>query len=169
MKELIAMPKTEIRPIRFDDCYTLAEIDVSVGCIGEAFKPSPLPHWDHNAFVRAMNDSKTQIIVAQFGNKPVGYLVTRKVSRTKIAIDRIAVDVFYRRRNVGTELLCDLIQEAYVGEAVRKIQCIVPERNLEMQVFLRANGFLATGVVRSEIGGDDRFSFEVSIPSCVGA
>lgn len=163
------MPKTQIRPIRFDDCYTLAEIDVSVGCIGEAFKPSPLPHWDHNAFVRAMNDTKTKIMVAQYGNKPVGYLVTKSISRTKLVIDRIAVDVFYRRRSVGTDLMVDLIQDAYTGEVIRKIQCVVPERNLEMQVFLRANGFKAQSVIRSEIGGDDRFSFEANIPSCVGA
>lgn len=165
------MPATsvEIRQARRDDAFILEELDACIG-IGEPFNPSPLPHWSVAAFERAWEMPRMSMMVAKQYKKIVGYLLTYKSSPSMLNIERIVIDPFYQRRKIGTELICDMIQEAYVSDAVRTIRCCVPERYVDFQFFLRANGFKATRVVRSENEvGDDHFMFELKIPRCNGA
>lgn len=161
---LIMPSPVEIRNAQFEDVYNLAEIDVAV-CQRGFEKPITQP-FDHNAFVRLLNDDSRFVLVAWCKRRIVGFLVCAKTEKTVI-IERIAVDPNYQRRGVGCLLISYVIQKAYRCERYRSIRFVVDERLLDVQLFLKFNGFKAK-ILKARVGNVDRFVFSVSIPACGG-
>jgi ribosomal-protein-alanine N-acetyltransferase len=96
-------------------------------------------------------------MVAEAGpeGRVVGFLLYQN-HRGSIEILNVAVHDNVRRRGVATQLIDRL--KAKLGPKRDRITLEISEQNLEGQLFFKANGFLATKVIRCHGGQPDRFA-----------
>lgn len=95
-------------------------------------------------------------LVAEEAGEAVGFLVY-ELSLDHFTLLRIGVHPSRRREGIATALLADL-----AGKLTEKREIIsteVRERNLDIQVFLRANRYKAVGVIRDHYKNEDCFLF----------
>jgi GNAT superfamily N-acetyltransferase len=71
----------------------------------------------------------------------LGYLVTQYTGKSAVNIERMLVIPEYRRIKVGTRLLLRCIADMPPG--IHKLAYVVPEGDLDTQLFLKATGFKA--------------------------
>jgi ribosomal protein S18 acetylase RimI-like enzyme len=76
----------------------------------------------------------------------------------QIEIVNLAVAPEMQRQGIGRTMLYRLDQK--IQREGGCIQALVPETNLAMQLFLRAAGYRATGVLRNHDGGEDAYLME---------
>lgn len=106
--------------------------------------------WKSDEFEEFLRDRKTQAIVAEDAALLVGYCLWRR-ERSAYELVGIAVRPTSRRQGIATRLL-----ETAKAELTKRrpvLYGLVSESNLEAQLFLRSQGFLATEVIRSPYGG----------------
>lgn len=105
-------------------------------------------------------------IVAECRQRYAGLLLyaihTGEAAVTVLTVE-VAADL--RRRGIGSALLANLRYRLQAAGPAR-IDALVDERNLESQLFLRANGFRAARVLPAAFAGgaDDGYCFECSLP-----
>lgn len=86
-------------------------------------------------------------LLAEHGDRTVGYMVYRLKGDDTLELKRLAVHPDWRGQGVGQHLLNKMLskmspQRRYLAT------CLVRETNLAMQTFLRHHGFFATGIRR---------------------
>lgn len=109
-----------------------------------AYHPNPKSTmWWHRRLViddSSPNANSLVHIAEQFGNV-MGYIVTTWATEQAIRIDRMMIALPFRRSKVGTRLLIRAMVDS--PPYVTKMICMVPEEQLDLQLFLRACGFTA--------------------------
>ena len=148
----------EIKNLQVDDVYPLEELSADPETNPFAFGKPPFTKWDHNQFLASMCNDKANVLVARAGKKIVGYLAYRRPTNTLIVVDMLVVDVFYRRMRVGLTLMSDVLYEAQVSDAVRKVKVTAPDSLMNFHLFLRHVGFRAVRV------DGDKYVFEAMMP-----
>lgn len=104
--------------------------------------------WTPQDFNIVLGDRQTIGLVAEMGEKLLGYAVYRIRVRS-IHLLTIAVDPLYRRRKVGAFLVDHLKQKLGHKKGRTRIYLEVDETNLQGQLFFRAQAFKATRVLRN--------------------
>lgn len=117
--------------------------------------------WTEAGFLGVLGCRSCIGIVAERGGRVVGYAVYR-LYRRRFEILNLAVAPDVRRRGVGSALLLSLAAKLY-GTPRQALGLNVGERNLPAQLFLRAVGFRAAGVLRRP--REDRLRFTWVAPA----
>lgn len=81
---------------------------------------------------------------------PAGVLVFEVTDFRAVAL-QFGVRPRHRRKGVGTELLWRMLLRCAVADPVRVASLDVPETDLGLQLFLKANGFEAAAVLRRPV------------------
>lgn len=124
----------------------------------------PLP-WSEEDFLHAMRQRNTIGMVAEVSEQVVGMMVY-ELHKGWLSILKFAVHPDFRRRGVG-EVMLDKLKSNIGEKRTRDRICLeVRETNLAGLLFLRAQHFRATGVVREhyEDTGEDAFTMEYTAP-----
>lgn len=116
--------------------------------------------WTEEAFLEALRQRSVIGQVVEVGVRVVGYMIYR-LHRDSLELHRLAVHPEFRRRGCGSLMLRKLRSKLTSHNRCR-IDTIVPESALPMQLLLRAHGFLATKVLRGWCGDEDAFDFSHS-------
>lgn len=103
-----------------------------------------LQHWNEDKFIAALKRRTVIGIVAECEEKILGYMVYDLHPR-HIEILRFGVAEFYRHCGVGRSMLDRL--HGKLHQKRKRIIALVPERNLDAQLFFRACGYRATGII----------------------
>lgn len=154
---------TSIRLASVKDSFALSELDLRIA-FNDQFEQQNMAHWNREVFELMMQDEGNRVFVAKCMTRTVGYMAVHYSSAINtVIIQRMAVDPLHRRRDIGTDLISSLLQECYYG-GISTINCLVPERNVSFQCFLRSNRFYVNGTFRSDIDGDDSYNFTARLP-----
>lgn len=123
--------------------YYIADEHVtrSLYSIDKAFHPHPAGkrYWQN-----AVTSEDTKLVHFAMHIKTrlcVGYLVTEFTGKQFVSIERMMVIPEYRRIKVGTRLLLRCVADLPPG--VSKLSYVVPEGDLDTQLFLKNTGFKA--------------------------
>jgi ribosomal protein S18 acetylase RimI-like enzyme len=94
--------------------------------------------------------------------KMVGYCLALRERRT-LHLLSVGVHPEHRLKGMGVALIQWIVNHSKVF--LERIECIVYERSLDAQRFLKGSGFLCTRVLRNHFndGKDDGFVFERSL------
>lgn len=113
--------------------------------------------WSAREFKSCLQQLTTAGQIAQANGMIAGYLVYDVVKQRYRRILRIAVDPAFRRLGIGRALL-----RALSTRSSKHVSVVidVDETNLDAQLFFRACGFLATGIVRTS-GGTVAYRMEL--------
>jgi [ribosomal protein S18]-alanine N-acetyltransferase len=113
--------------------------------------------WTEQDFRRYLKLPNGVGMVAEVGRTIVGFMVF-KVYHPRIALLNLAVDPRQRHRGIGGRMLGQLILKVS-GYGHERITLAVRETHLGAQLFFRAQGFRATGVLRGyyEDSGEDAY------------
>lgn len=111
--------------------------------------------WVEEDFLDALRNRKTIGMVAEHGEKVVGFMVY-ELYNSRLQVLNIACARQWRRLDVGSQMVAKLIgklsshRRTAIGLEVR-------ESNLAAQLFFRAQGFVATAVLRDHFAdsGED--------------
>lgn len=102
--------------------------------------------WGEPDFLRELRRRDCIGMVAESGERVVGHMVYR-LGKDRLELLNFAVDPAFRRMGVGTQMVAKLVGKLSSHRRTR-IVLDVRESNLAGQLFLRSQGFLATGVRR---------------------
>lgn len=113
--------------------------------------------WSEEDLERVWPRARTHCYLADYNCKIVGFVIVEEVKR-KMFIHNLGVLSHYRRLHVGTELIQRVLSKTHIGSFF----ACVRERDLDIQFFLKANGFKAVKVQRGFFfdSGEDGFLFE---------
>jgi hypothetical protein len=102
--------------------------------------PMMLKEWKS---LLALEETERIVYLAVYGRKDkvCGYVITHATSESSVAIERLLVDPELRRIKIGTRLL--LRCKGDLPSNYKRIHYVVPEVDLDTQLFLRAVGFKA--------------------------
>ena len=121
------------------------------------------PVWDATRILEQLRDRKYIGIVATTGDKVIGFALYELCKR-HFRVIKLGVHQDYRHMGVGSKLVGELTAKLSTTyhNARKKVTVMVRERNLSAQLFLRAQRFIATKVVRGfyEDSGEDGFLME---------
>jgi ribosomal-protein-alanine N-acetyltransferase len=92
---------------------------------------------------------KEKVIVAAADGAVLGFVIY-KLGRDQIEITRLAVDPTHQRRGVGSGLLQRVVDELGRRPSHTGVSVVVPEGNLDAQLFLRAKNFWAIETVEDQ-------------------
>lgn len=109
--------------------------------------------WSEQDFIYYLNSNAASSLVVESDDEVIGYVVY-SVDGDKMEILNLAVDPNFRRRGVGSEILAILREKSELTNR-NKIVGHVREMNLAAQLFLRANGFIATEIKRGQYDETD--------------
>ena len=116
--------------------------------------------------LRALLASRSKIgMVAesrQSGNPICGFMVY-ELRKNSLEVLQFGVHRQLLRQRIGSQLISKLVSKLSTHRRSR-IGFDVPENDLPMQLFLKANGFEATEVKRGEFGNCDGYRFVFRIP-----
>lgn len=102
--------------------------------------------WTEQDFLELLRRRNHIVLVAECQGRVVGF-VLYELTKTRIHLLHIGVAAAERTQNVGRQLVQKLIGKLGVRRRSR-IQCGVPERNLDAQLFFRRLGFRAESIRR---------------------
>jgi ribosomal-protein-alanine N-acetyltransferase len=102
--------------------------------------------WERRQFAEQLRRENTRCYVAVERMRIVGYAALR-FQRDTAQLLNLAVHPGWRRRGIGREFIDFLLDVARLRES-RSIELKIRETNLDGQIFLRALGFHASGVLR---------------------
>ena len=101
-------------------------------------------------------------MVIEIKDKTVGFM-TYELHNTHFNVLRLAVHEDHRFEKFGTKLI-DKLKSKLAEDRRKHIEMVVHEEQLEAQVFLRANGFICTRVIRNYyMHGESAYFFQFSI------
>jgi ribosomal-protein-alanine N-acetyltransferase len=121
--------------------------------------------WTEDDFLAALRNRSTIGMVGELDDRVVSYMLY-DLHPTKLHVLNFAVDMDWRRRGVGTQMVTKLIGKLS-GHRRTKITLAVRESNLDAQRFWAAQDFVATRVLRGfyEDSKEDAYAFKFAIPS----
>ena len=85
--------------------------------------------------------------IAQAAGRIVGFCVSRILDEHTLMIDNLAVHPVFRRLKVASRLLADLAGRQMIAWP-KRFRAVVRETNLDAQLFFRATGWRAIGMLR---------------------
>ena len=129
----------QIRPANKDDAYCLWEWANDPLTRRNSFNPEPIPWATHEAWYAArLSSPDTRLWILEFGRLPVGQI---RYDRTDASTAQISFSVApdFRRRNLGTKLLCLSADLAGRELGVRRVEGVTFEENLgSINAFVKA-------------------------------
>ncbi len=117
------------------------DINVALSIETESFE---FP-WPQSEFAQSVRGEERRGIVAEYDGFVVGYLIYEK-RHNSYRLLSCAVSRLSRRQGVGACLLLALMKRLDVRHT--RISCIVREKNVVAQLFLRSHGFSAIRVLK---------------------
>lgn len=108
---------------------------------------------DYDLFTKAMKHVEYVVLSVEYHEKLVGHAVYEKKTNY-INLISIFIDPYYRRNGAATAIL-EQIKSRGAFKLNKKMMFCVEESNLEMQLFLRAKGFVCTKIM-----ADGRYKFQ---------
>lgn len=120
--------------------------------------------WTEEDFVRCLRQRNCIGMVAEHDERVVGYMVY-ELCKNRLQLLNIAVRGEFRRRGVGTAMVWKL-QTKLSAQRRRVLTLEVGERNLPAQLFFRAVGFQATGVLKGWYEHEDGDAYAMRL-ECV--
>lgn len=102
--------------------------------------------WCENEFIRATRQRNCTAIVAQCGDKVLGYSVY-ELHPNRLHVINFAVHEDWRFKGVGRAMV-DKLKSKLSSDRRRRIMLEVRESNLDAQLFWRAVGFRCVGTMR---------------------
>lgn len=107
-------------------------------------------------------------LVAEYRTKVVGFIIF-KLNKSNINLLNLAVHPEFRRLGVGTQLVTKMLDKLSIERRCRLIVDI-DERNLDGQLFLAEQGFLATKMLSGRCpNGDDAYRMVFSVGEAITA
>lgn len=120
--------------------------------------------WGEDEFLRVLRRRNCIGMVAERDDKVLGYMVY-ELHGFRVQLLALAVHPDHRRAGVGRELATKLKLKLSAGRRTRA-RVVVPETSLGAQLFFRAVGFRALGVIREHFPGDeDGYDFSYALPA----
>jgi ribosomal protein S18 acetylase RimI-like enzyme len=138
------IPRAQIRAMWPADLPQVMEI--------ERVSFPPAIQWSMEDFAQcfAPNNKKLGYVI-EVENRLVGFLMIFAVNQTLIMVNSIAILPAARRRGLGG-LLLKHVEQPTDWCTPRRLVCLVRERNLAAQLFLRAVDFLPHPYAKSDEG-----------------
>ena len=93
------------------------------------------PHWEYQDFKSHLKHERCAAMVAEYNSKVVGFLIYES-DKEFVHVLNIGVHPEYRRATIGSQLLAKLLPKIVKKKI---IDCIVHERNIGLQFFLKEN------------------------------
>ena len=118
------------------------------------------PTWEKDDFIDHLKECCCKGIVAEYKNKIIGYMIY-EFDQDYIHVINLSVHPEYRRSGVGSQLIAKLLP--ILGMKRKIIHLVVNERNVSLQLFLKANDFKAVEVLRKYFGSDDAYVMNLSV------
>mgnify|MGYP003151186867 CR=1 FL=1 len=115
--------------------------------------------WDNDAFVSHLKQRNCIGMVADlsiFDSKVVSYMVYM-LHKNKITVINFAVHPDHRYQTIGHQMMRKLKSKLNENKRL-KLELALPESNLEGQLFLRKEGFLAVNTIPTQ--DEDLYMFE---------
>ena|SRR6185369_2691455 len=119
-------------------------IDRDIPEVLEIESHAPDFQWTEEVFRYHMRQRGVVCLVAEFGEKVVGFMVYA-LGSTTFGLFNIAVDPYWRRLKVGQQMIARLAGKLSKHRRTR-IVMHAHEGNLDLHLFLRAMGFWCEGV-----------------------
>lgn len=114
--------------------------------------------WGEDDFVATLQNRACIGLVAEVGETVVGFVVY-ELAKDSLIVLRMAVDYHYRRCGIGTEIL-ERLKNKLSAQRREYLVTLVPDTDTEAHLFLKANGFKATLVLRSDVATErDLYKF----------
>lgn len=119
--------------------------------------------WTEDDFLRCLRQRNCIGMVAEHNERVVGFMIY-ELHKTRLHVLNFAVNPQFRRMAIGGQMVAKLIGKLS-SHRRSKITLAVRERNLDAQLFFRAEGFKATRVLRNyyEDSGEDAFQMEYRV------
>lgn len=116
--------------------------------------------WTEDDFLRCLRQRNCIGMVAEENERIVGFMIY-ELHKNHLHLLNFAVNPEFRRSGVGGQMVAKLIGKLSSHRRSR-ITLAVRERNLDAQLFFRAQEFKATRVLRNyyEDSGEDAFQME---------
>lgn len=102
--------------------------------------------WTEEEFIRCLRQRDCIGMVAERNDQVEGFMIY-ELHKQRLHVLSMAVAADHRRKGVGTKMLEKLISKL-AFQRRNRIAMEVRESNLQAQLFLRKNGFKATGVLK---------------------
>lgn len=120
--------------------------------------------WTEFEFIRTVRQQNCICQVAEWDDKVLGFMVYR-LERGALTVLNLAVSKDVRRKGVGSDLICKLIDKLHPANRTR-IFADVRERNLGAQLFFRTMGFKATHIIRKPFDDTDEPAYRFQLRCC---
>jgi ribosomal-protein-alanine N-acetyltransferase len=119
--------------------------------------------WTEKKFCTALEQRNVIGMVAEHGEAVVGYMVY-ELDRTEICVLDFAVRADFRRSGIGRQLIAKMKGKLMHNRRSR-LSFVVRESNLDCCLFLKAQGFTATQILRGyfEDSGEDGYAMDFDI------
>lgn len=102
--------------------------------------------WDEEAFHRVLRQRTCIGMVAEAGDKVVGYMIY-EMHRHRIHLLNFAVCPFHRRAGIGRQLMERLKSKLSWGRRTR-INCEIREANLEAHLWFKSHDFRCLSILK---------------------
>ncbi len=103
--------------------------------------------WTEEEFLKCLKQRNCVGMVAERNDVIIGFMIY-EMSKNRINLLNLGIQPALRGQNVGRQLIQKLAGKL-TGERRNRITCEIRERNLNAQLFLRALGFRAVGILRN--------------------
>lgn len=115
--------------------------------------------WGEEEFLRVLRERNCIGMVAEHGERIVGFMIY-ELNKNHLRVFKLATHPLFRRRGVGHQMAAKLIGKLSSHRRT-SLEITIRESNLDAQLFLKAQGFKATEVIREEYldTGEDGYAF----------
>ena len=121
--------------------------------------------WTKKELISVLGKHKSFGFIIEHDGAVAGYVLAEH-NKHHIEILNIATHNDYRRNGVATKLIDALKIHLAPGQS-RYIYCYVNECNLQAQLFLRANGFIASKIIHDKYSEYDRDAYYMRYPPVI--
>lgn len=120
--------------------------------------------WGEEDFLAKLRQRNCIGMVAELGERVVGYMIY-ELEKNHLHVLNLAVHPAYQRRHIGSQMVGKLINKLAPQRRTR-ITLDVGEWNTDAHLFLKANAFQATHVLRGFYPDreQDAYHFEYALP-----
>ena len=123
--------------------------------------------WTHENFLQFHRQRTALSVVALYRGEVVGHLLYN-VCPDALCLANMAVEPTFQRQQVGTQLVNHLKSKLRRYAAYMHILTVVHERNLDAQLFYKAQGFLAIHVAREFFDtGESAYEMRYTVAAAV--
>lgn len=121
--------------------------------------------WTDDEFRRCLSQSQTAGLVAEADGRPVGFVIF-ELAPKQLELLNLAVLPDVRRQGVARALIGHLI-ERLPAQHCERMHLVIRETNLAAQLFFRAAGFRAVGLLRDYYDdvAEDGIAFQYRRPA----